>query len=96
MGKRKHGEKSRISEHKRAIRGYKEYVAWRELSEWLDTSPPVPLILRNFHEGLEPRILGSRPTYTDSHSKSIQALELLIKDKYTTFAVIERMKGEKK
>lgn len=98
MSKEKHGKGSRISEHERAIRGYKEYIAWRELAEWLDKNPPVPVILRNILVGLdEPgakAFVRTRPTYSDSRSS--QALELLIKDRYTTFAVLERMKGGEK
>ena len=90
MGKRKHGEKSQIAEHERAIRGWQAYRACRELAEWLDTNPPVPVILRNVLEGykkLQPK--------KDSERASM-ALELLIKDRYTTFAVLERMKGGEK
>jgi len=90
MGKRTHGSKSQISDHERAIRGVKEYLAWRELAEWLETNPPVPVILRKILEEYKRRSTKAE------YERTSQALELLIRDKYKTFAVLERMKGGEK
>ena len=76
-----------VSRHDRAVRGYLEYRAWKEVAEILDSQPEIPIILRWI------RIHIRRSPFTDARDNA--ALELLIQDRYPAFFALERLKGDK-
>lgn len=64
------------------IRRSAPYESWRRIAEFLDTKPEIPEILRYLKD------LGILATGPPSGN----ALEQLIRDRYTGFAMIERLK----
>lgn len=87
----------------RAIRGYQEYQTWKAIADFVDKAEPVEvlrLILKS-HRG---ELRGYRRAEDDFYPKivfnsgkrSMDALELLLKDRYPGFMVLERLRGGKK
>ncbi len=77
------------SVHDRAVRGYQEYNQWLTFCQYLDTHPSVPELMR-YLSSQEIHILMLVGN-TDRHRR---AIEILIKDRYPGFAVMERLKGK--
>jgi len=80
--------KRRTIHTERAIRGYAEYQAWKQLVDFLETNPPIPKILI-YLSGWYPIF-----NHTRTSSKTIASRELIIKDRFPGFAVMERLTGK--
>ncbi len=59
------------------------YARWKEMAEFFDANPEVPEILRYLYKNFGVLAIGP---------PSGNALEQLIRDRYTGFAMIERLK----
>lgn len=77
------------SKHDRAVRGHPEYDWWKGIANFLDTNPSTPEIMRYIHS-----LLLIYQGYKAPRSKD--ALDVLLKDRYPDFLVMERLKGEDK
>lgn len=79
----------RISKHDRAIRGLPVYQMWRELAEFMDgnVKHQIPEVLRF--------IANHRWRLSGTEYEKV-ALDLLLKDRYPGFVVLERLRGKRK
>lgn len=89
--------------HEGAIRGYQEYQKWREIAEFVDKAEPAER-LRLISKSIS-GVLGYSRKAEDAYyprivfysgKRSMVALDLLLKDRYPEFMVLERLRGGKK
>jgi len=82
-------EPRRKTKHDRAIRGWPEYQFWRDFAEFLETNPKPPEVLTYIKDNPSRGVAGMTNAFQQ------EVLELVLKERYPSFVVLKRLKGEK-
>ena len=72
------------TKHDRAIRGWPEYQVWRDFAEFLETIP----------YSKPPEVLAKLRDIFVANNITREALELILRERYPSFVVLKRLKGE--
>lgn len=75
--------------HDRGIRGFDEYQNWKKIAEFIEKAEPAE-ILRFISVQGRPLRIGH------SSKKEVLALDLLLRDRYPSFMVMEKLRGREK